>query len=328
MEGRPRPQRAPVECCPVCRACGGRSISAVRPPTIGLLRCDECGLVRADATFATQFLDEDYYGDRAEDQLRDAEYRRSRKRQRIALYDRLAAGSIAHPPPGARVLDLGCGTGALLDALAELGWATEGIERAPRAAAIAGRKHIIHAVDVEAPDVDLGERYSLVTCTHVLEHMRAAVECLRFLRRHLAPGGTLVVEVPNFRDWARPLWGLRYRPLELGDHVSFFDRATLREAMRRAGLDVRRIWAAPQATSLIMPSALTALDLVKQLARKRRGARTINSVATARASGRSTPWRLRTALLGAADRLDPLVERVAGADASWGADLIAIATSK
>jgi hypothetical protein len=148
--------------------------------------------------------------------------------------------------------------------LRERGYQTEGIERSRAGEAAAAAGHVVHALDIEAHELGL-PRYSLITMTHVLEHLQRPVAGLTWIRRHLTPGGLAVIEVPNWGDGLRPLWGRRYRPLELGDHVSFFERETLGRAAAgrpRGG----PLWSAPQAEHVVFPSLLTALDLGLALA--------------------------------------------------------------
>lgn len=318
------PSLSPVSCCPLCKAVSAQPVWAHRDG-IGLVHCDACGLVRATATYATAYLDHDYYGQMSQRQTDDSSYRLSRKRRSVSLFDGLSGGAVRATAVGAAALDLGCGTGTLLDALAELGWLTEGVERSPRAAASAARRHRIHDVDIESATADLGRRYALITMAHVLEHLRDATAGLRFAARHLARGGLLLVEVPNWNDWARPLWGRHYRPLELGDHVSFFDRATLSDAIDRAGLAVETTWAGPQGATIVMPSVLSALDLGRAAVQWLRGNAVATSVAGPRATIGETPSRLRSGVLATLDRFDPFLQRTAGRSASWGANLVAVA---
>jgi SAM-dependent methyltransferase len=315
-----------VEPFPQCPGCGGAKRTAVLgtgASPLDVVRCDLCGLVAALGRRDTAVLDAGY-GERAA--THDA-VDRARKRRNVELYDRLVDGEITRPRPGARALDLGCNTGLLLDVLAEIGYATEGVERSPGARAVASASHLIHDLDLEDPRASTGTRYALVTITHVLEHMRDPVTVARFIARHLAPSGLGVVEVPNWDDIAAPLWGRRYRPLELGDHVSFFDRDTLVHVLERAGLEVAALWSRPQGATLVMPSLLTALDLCKGALARLRGARgrdeqgamAARTGREARASG-----GLRRQVLRGLDRLDPWLDRVTAEDSRAGANLVAI----
>lgn len=346
------PTIVPVDACPLC----GAQTSAVviaEEGGLGVVRCGDCGLVHATGQYSAQFLSEDFYAGRAERAVTAAKVRpaAARKRRNVALYDRLSRGQIGRPRPGARALDIGCNTGLLLDVLRELGYHTEGIERSPAGEVALAAGHVVHALDIEAHELGL-PRYDLITMTHVLEHLRRPTAGLVWVRRHLEPGGVAVVEVPNWGDRMRPLWGRRYRPLELGDHVSFFERATLRAAAEKAGLTVLQMWSAPQAGTLVVPSLLTALDLGLELraALRGRGGQGdlpesgageragdgmgdgmgvgAGSVAGPRVASGNAAGRLRRVLtplvLAALDGLDPALERVFGGQCAWGANLVAV----
>jgi 2-polyprenyl-3-methyl-5-hydroxy-6-metoxy-1,4-benzoquinol methylase len=331
----PAPAVEPVEVCPVCR---GQRRRPLLPEVhgIGVVRCSTCALVHATGHYAAAYLSESYYATRAKQ--RQSPVQRSardvaRKRRNVELYDRLSGGRLARPRPGARALDIGCDTGLLLDVLREHGYRTEGIERSPAAAQAEAAGHEVHALDIEVTDLGLG-RYEVITLTHVLEHLRDPVRGLVWIRRHLAPGGLAVIEVPNWGDLLRPLWGRRFRPLELGDHISFFERSTLAAALARAGLETEILWSAPQVGTSLAPSLLTAADLALELRRRVRRRTTLPAgVAGPRLQGtRQGPkWQRLAAPLvvrgldSLDDALGPWLEGMFGASCRWGANLVAIA---
>lgn len=341
------PEVVAVAACPLC---GGVLRTPLLPERggLGVVRCRGCGLVHATGQYAAEFLSEDYYVGRAEptettSSVRMARPGAARKRRNLALFDRLSGGRIGRPPAGARALDIGCNAGFLLDALRERGYQTEGVERSRAGEAAAAAGHVVHAIDIEAHELGL-PRYALITMTHVLEHLQRPVAGLTWIRRHLAPGGLAVIEVPNWGDGLRAVWGRRYRPLELGDHVSFFERDTLARALQQAGLTPVRLWSAPQASTVVFPSLLTALDLglaIRGYLRSRGGVAdegdlsgdsAAGDVAGPRLAGGNTAGRLRRAvtplLATALDSLDPALERVFGEGCAWGANLVAIAQAR
>jgi SAM-dependent methyltransferase len=328
------PALLPLDRCPSCGA-AERSPVLRAHGGIALVRCDACGLVHATAGYAPRFLD-DHYADRARrgapaTTVASAPRPGSeRKRHALALYDRLTGGRLCPAPPGALALDVGCGPGLLLDLLRAEGYATMGIERSGAAAEAIAAGHRVLAIDLEG-GVDLPERFTLITLTHVLEHLRRPEQALRWIGAHLRDDGVAIVEVPNWDDLARPLWGPRYRPLELGDHLSFFQRDTLTDLVERAGLVVDALWSAPQARTLLFPSLLTGLDLsLGALRRLRsRGAAASDDrvgVASTRVVAGKGRWRYAavTGALAGLDRLDPVLERVGGRVWEHGANLVAV----
>jgi len=312
-----------IDGCPLCRDERRSPVLPGPADEISVVRCARCGLAYADGRFDHGYLDVEHYGEIARARAKDTDpggFLHARKRRFLALYDALLDGRVSRPEPGARALDIGCDVGTLLDELANLGWATEGIERSPAGAAARGR-HVVHDVDIERADARVPGEFALVTMTHVLEHLDDPVAGLRFVGRHLAIGGGAVIEVPNFDDPARALWGRRFRPLELGDHVSFFDRATLELAIERADLTLRRAWCRPRGASSVMPSVLTAVDAIAGVVGRAR-----SGVGGSRLAPQAAPTALRRTALAALDLLDPVLDRLSSSSSTRGANLVAIVT--
>jgi SAM-dependent methyltransferase len=98
-----------------------------------------------------------------------------------------------------RVLDLGCGSGAFLDAARARGLETHGTELNPAAAEVCRQKgHRVYGVEAESLARETEVRdWDLVTLFQVLEHVAHPVTFLRQITRWVRPGGYVVVGVPN-----------------------------------------------------------------------------------------------------------------------------------
>ena len=147
----------------------------------------------------------------------------------------------ARIPPGARVLDLGCGSGAIGRFLAardgEASGPIDGLTLSHDEALLAAS----HYRRVEVADLDTddwAERfaaagYDIVVCADVLEHTRAPARVLARCRELLAPGGRALLSIPNAGHVgliAELMSGeFRYRTEGLLDetHLRFFTRRTL-----------------------------------------------------------------------------------------------------
>jgi len=122
--------------------------------------------------------------------------------QDVAFY-RDAAREFGDP-----VLELGCGTGRITMALAEAGKRVTGLdlsermlERAAkkRAALMVEARERVHLVQSDMARFDLGEKFRLIIIPfrpfqHLLE-VRQQADCLECVRKHLAPGGRLILDV-------------------------------------------------------------------------------------------------------------------------------------
>lgn len=156
------------------------------------------------------------------------------------------------PQRGERVLDVGCGSGVITDVLASSGASTTGVDGNLRAIDYARRTFVRDGLDFRCALVeDLGEAPGSVDriyCLEVIEHLYEPQvhELFRQMHALVKVGGTLTLTTPNFRG----LWPavelvldtLRLVPHLAGDqHVSKFNRRSLRSALERAGWKVERL---------------------------------------------------------------------------------------
>jgi len=113
----------------------------------------------------------------------------------FALVRRLQAGR-----PELKVLDVGCGNGALTLPIALLGCRVVGVD--VNAASIERNRADKRFADVRFEVVpgaifDLRETFDLVICSEVLEHLDFPQPLVNSIARHLTSEGTLMVTIPN-----------------------------------------------------------------------------------------------------------------------------------
>jgi ubiquinone/menaquinone biosynthesis C-methylase UbiE len=118
-----------------------------------------------------------------------------------AKIDRLLDDCFKELRPGARVLDVGCGTGEYVRRATELGFCASGIEPAEAMRKVAIEKNpsstIADGVATALPFP--GGAFDLVVCIEVLRYLHRADNrlALREMRRVLAPGGVLFLTSVN-----------------------------------------------------------------------------------------------------------------------------------
>mgnify|MGYP001469101607 CR=1 FL=1 len=148
-----------------------------------------------------------------------------------------------------RVLDIGCGTGAtvaLLRGQYSLEWAG-GVEI--HAASASEAEKVLDrvwtgALEAAALEAEIPENsLDLILCLDVLEHLVDPWTAVKRLSALLKPGGTLLVSLPNIRNWKfiKNLifkGDFRYRDSGLLDrtHLRFFVRDTAIELATSGGL--------------------------------------------------------------------------------------------
>jgi SAM-dependent methyltransferase len=215
------------------------------PTGFTLVMCGGCALVSLEPQPGEEALAACYPPDYWQPLARERKAPRPIERaQQLFIERRLAAGLrplTRRLRPGARVLDVGCGSGALLHVLGRAGYHASGVEMsataAAEAAAAGARVHVGSLESAACADAS----FDAVTMIHVLEHLRDPVRALGEVRRVLRPGGWLLVEVPNIQSIAYALFGRRWQPLALPQHLFHFAPASLSRAVRVAGFGVERV---------------------------------------------------------------------------------------
>ncbi|MBA2614788.1 MAG: class I SAM-dependent methyltransferase [Actinobacteria bacterium] len=135
--------------------------------------------------------------------------------------------------PVERLVDVGPGTGSLLEELRGLVPAAVGVESDPTARELA-RSRGLEILDGTAAELPFADgSVDLVTAFDVLEHVPDDEAAARELRRVLRPGGSAVVSVPAYR-W---LWS--GHDIVHG-HRRRYTKGSLVRALTAGGLTVRR----------------------------------------------------------------------------------------
>src|SRR5574341_672723 len=137
--------------------------------------------------------------------------------------------------PSRRILEIGCFRGDFLHWLGD-GWERAGIEPSTAARKIAqsrGIKVIASTLEeVSGSDV----RYGAVLLLDVLEHFQNPLECLRHVKRLLAPGGVIVVFTGTTDAWRWKISGADYWYCTFPEHLVFVNRRWLDWACDNLGL--------------------------------------------------------------------------------------------
>ena len=225
--------------CPVCAHPAAAEIAA--GPRTRLVRCAACALAYSDPPQRTEVVRSEYervYG-------RDAAVARMTGR-RLAVFGDFFER--VRPAAGARLLDVGCGTGDFLLLARARGWHATGIDLSARAATLARKRGLDARTDWEG----LAGDFDAVTLWNVAEFLERPIETLRDVHRVLAPDGLVFVRTPNERfqlavyRWRRRLAWCRPLARLLGEAYYFqpvlWSSTTLATALARAGFVDVRLW--------------------------------------------------------------------------------------
>jgi 2-polyprenyl-3-methyl-5-hydroxy-6-metoxy-1,4-benzoquinol methylase len=228
-----------------CRVCGSATLRLTRkgnlPPDLGaahfritdkaygrtadIYQCDGCGFRQSstlhDVIRFYEGMDDDEYEATRAARLLQAQ----RLLQRVATYR-----------PSGRLLDIGAGSGILVEQALSSGYEAEGIEpsRPLYEQALARGLPVHHGV---LPSASVQARYDIATLIDVIEHVEDPVGLLMQASDVLAADGIAVVVTPDVSSLAARVLDGRWWHYRIA-HIGYFNQETLARALTRAGLAV------------------------------------------------------------------------------------------
>jgi SAM-dependent methyltransferase len=141
---------------------------------------------------------------------------------------------LRHARPG-RVLEIGCGGGALLYDLHRHGFTGVGIEQSARALEMAGRLLAgSPGMSVRPSMAADDEPFDYLMAFEVLEHIEDDAAALDQWAQYLRSGGTLLLSVPaRMRSWSdSDVWA---------GHFRRYEKDELRTKVSKAGFEIERL---------------------------------------------------------------------------------------
>ncbi len=238
-------------CCLLCRKSRTSPVEDI-PELVydgvraAVVRCRRCGLLYTNPRPSAETIQR-FYEDYEPHQScglspRDAA-RVPRRFQRPHFWTPYHPRKHGMPLAGqGRLLDFGCGGGAFLERMHRQGWQVAGIDTCRQMVEAIRTKLHLRAVAGTLPHAELSpQSFDVVSMWHSLEHVHQPLETLRHAWQLLAPGGELVLGVPNAWSAARRWYGGAWCGWRLPHHLTHFTPDTLREMVRRAGFQIRRL---------------------------------------------------------------------------------------
>jgi SAM-dependent methyltransferase len=156
------------------------------------------------------------------------------------------------------VLDVGCGTGAMLAHLSRYGRVL-GVDADAAAIRFCRRRGVREVRHVPpGPLPFAGGSFGLVTALDVIEHVPDDAAAVREITRVLTPGGVALITVPAFPI----LWG---RQDEIAHHLRRYRARDLRALVEGADLELLEL----SHFNTVLFAPIAAIRLARRLARRR-----------------------------------------------------------
>ena len=231
--------------CPSCGSKRSRPVARIRDyeididMTFSVRTCEECGLSYTSPRPVFDDLLRIFYGEDYLCYQHGGLISTIRRRLLGKSHHRLFAPYV---PDGGRILDVGCGTGEMLDYLhVSSGWAVVGCEpKASVAQNAADRGFRVIPKTLRDAEFD-PDTFDLVNMNHVIEHLPDLKETVAEVFRVLKPGGVFITENPDFGGITRSVFKDAWWGYHLPRHLTHFTPETLRVFLEKQRFEVLRI---------------------------------------------------------------------------------------
>lgn len=137
---------------------------------------------------------------------------------------------VHHISPEGPILDVGAGSGAMLDAFRRAGRTALGLERQST------RPDVREGTIAES-----GDDWAAIVMWHSLEHLPNPRASLKDAALRLRHGGLLAVAIPNFASMQCRVFGPRWLHLDLPRHLTHLSQEQLVTALQEEGLIVLKV---------------------------------------------------------------------------------------
>lgn len=216
-----------------CTICGGKTFRrVVGTPTWAIWSCRDCTTAFTFPVPASDLQYDDHTFFKISDE------KETRWRQGATEIIGLVTGA------GCRgtLLDVGFGSGFLIEEALLAGFDAQGIE-ASHSAVEAARQRGLHVQEGYLKQGSFSDdAFDVVTMNHVLEHSADAESMLRIAHGLVKPGGYLVLGQTNYLGTIPRLLGTRWYGWVPSEHYTHFSIAGLTLLLKRVGFEVSFVW--------------------------------------------------------------------------------------
>ena len=224
--------------CPICSSSKANTLMSFDQFgfPIGTVECGECGFVytnpRPTESYMRMFYEKYFwFFFQGRHGINERFFRRQRTREWAALR---FARSAPHLAGAKSILEIGAGSGLFLDQVRKNfpGISTAGIEPDPQMAKYCRDELRLDVHTGFFQDYPGRDVFDVIVLFHVIEHLFDFTSLFTFIREHLAPGGTVIIEAPNVDGGWKSIFMIQL------SHLHIFSPRTIKNLLLSKGFDV------------------------------------------------------------------------------------------
>jgi 2-polyprenyl-3-methyl-5-hydroxy-6-metoxy-1,4-benzoquinol methylase len=190
-----------------------------------LQRCNTCGFIQcSDLNRVVNFYED----------LEDQEYEKTRHERK--LQEKRLVEWFSRFKPEGRLLDIGAGSGIMVEAALEKGFRAEGIEPSRWLQGNA-QKLGLPVYQGVFPHPEARGHYDIITFVDVIEHVTFPGKLLAEINKALEDEGILVLVTPDVRSIAARILGYKWWHYRFA-HIGYFNRKNLTMLLQKANFEV------------------------------------------------------------------------------------------
>ena len=200
-------------------------------PELELCRCLQCGCLWANDVRQDDRVLADAY-ERVVDSYFDSQENDPRYVQFYRRLEQLMKRHVA----GRTILDVGCGDGAFLSSLSDE-WSKLGLEPSASGASLARKKNltVARATMDTSPE---SYQADLISALDVIEHVIDPHHFVESFKRHLRPGGAVILLTADADSYPARIAGSQWSYLRWCGHISVFSHSGLRKLLQSHGFEI------------------------------------------------------------------------------------------
>jgi len=138
-----------------------------------------------------------------------------------------------------RLLEIGPWIGIFSSLAKEAGFDVTALEIDPRCVDFLNQTVGIHAIQCSDPGAamqTMGTQFDVIVLWHSLEHLKSPWQVIAAAAQRLAPGGILVIGIPNIESYDFSVLRSEWQHLDAPRHVSFYTAGGLQKICAAHGL--------------------------------------------------------------------------------------------